>query len=229
MRLNACLSTVFVLGCMLRWQPCAAYDAMTAAAASQERRRLQGSQPGVAAAAHARQAESSAQQRKLGVSATRRRNDKSKPSAPTGKTHKWHARHAHPHASAKPSKGPRPRNTEHAEQQHRRPSRPPHSDTQPKPQAHVPPPAQREAAFDEASPMNSTVITRRACGVVADSDEVKQEVQSRLLPTIGALAQQGRVATVNINVYFSINRVGGALLILMCTARSCHAYTKNPT
>ncbi len=223
MRLNACFSAVFVLGCVLRWQPCSAYDATTAAAASQQRRRLQGSQPSIAAAAHARTAESTEQQRKLGVSATRRRNSRSKPSAPTDRMHKRHGGHAHPHASAKPSPRPMSPHTEHAEQQHRRPSRPPHSHTLPKPHAHVPPPAEREAAFAEASPMNSsTVITKRACGVVADSDEVKQEVQSRLLPTIGALAQQGRIATIYINVYFSINHVGGALLILICIARGCH-------
>ena len=225
MRLNACLSTVFVLGCVLQWQPCSAYDDTTAAAASQQRRRLQGSQPSIAAAAHARAAVSAEQERKLSVSATRRRNNRSKPSAPTRKMHKRHGRHAYPHASAKPSPSPMPPHTEHPEQQHRRPSRPPHSHpphSHAKTHTHVPPPAEREAAFDEASLLNSTVITKRACGVVADSDEVKQEVQSRLLPTIGALAQQGRVATVNINVYFSINRVGGALLILKCIARSCH-------
>ena len=61
--------------------------------------------------------------------------------------------------------------------------------------------------------MNSTVIIKRACGAVVDSDEVKQEVQSRLSPTIGALAQQGRVATVYIDAYFSINHVGGTLLL----------------
>ena len=210
MRLKAGFSTVFILGCVLRWQPCSAHDAVTATPASQQHRRLQGSQPSIAAAAHARMPESAQQLRKLSVSAMRRRNNKSKPQAPARKPSKRHGGHARPHASSKPFNKPASAHTDHAAQQHGRPSRPPHSHTQPKPHVHVPPPAQKQAAFDEASPMNSIVITKRACGAVADSDEVKQEVNSRLLPTIGALAQQGRVATVYVNVYFSINHVGGA-------------------
>ena len=62
--------------------------------------------------------------------------------------------------------------------------------------------------------MSQRAITKRACGVAVQSDAIKAQVQERLSPAIGQLTLEGRVVPVYINVYFSINRVGGACPVL---------------
>lgn len=211
MRRDAYIAVVVMLCCVLRWQPCSAHDGDTGTAALHQHRRLQGSQPSTAQAAHERTAGLAQQLRKLAA-----RRKRSKPGGPQSaggrRPGKPHGGHKHPHASLKPAPRPMPAPRKLSKQQ-KRPSRPTHSQRQPKPHVHVPPPALKLTASVGAASMNSTVIKQRACGAVVDSDDVKQEVQSRLLPTIGQLEQQGRIATVYINVYFSINRVGGAPLV----------------
>ena len=223
MRLDACISAALVLCCVLRGQPCTAYDADTATAALRQLRRLQGSQPSTAQAAHERTAGVAQQLRQLAARATGGKSSKTGASgaphrAASRKPDKPHGAHKHPQAASKPSAWPMSAPRKHAEQQ-TRPSRPPYSQRQPKPDAHVPPPAHRTTASFGTTPTNSTVIIKRACGAIVDSDDVKQEVQNRLLPTIGQIQQLGRVATVYINVYFSINHVGGVLLVASRVSR----------
>jgi hypothetical protein len=53
-------------------------------------------------------------------------------------------------------------------------------------------------------------------------------VQETLAPAIGELALQARVAPVYINVYFSINRVGGARLTFTGMLPCLHTKLSGP-
>ncbi len=205
------IASTVVLCCLLRWQLASA-PATATAAAGHQRKRLQGTQVSAADAAAEHTTGLARQLRELEAGGTdeppirRQSSGARRRVVASTKPAKPHSGHQHP--SPEPSAGPQSATT-HLKLEQKRHSSPPH--------VHSPMPAdswtaRRLTASDDAAPPTnaSFVITKRACGVAVDSDAVKQEVQQTLAPAIGELALQGRVAPVYINVYFSINRVGGA-------------------
>ena len=200
-----------VLCCVLPWQLASAH-LTTTATAQRQHRRLRGTQPSAANVPHEHAEGLGRRLRELAARVAHRKPTRSPSSGarrrPTGH-HKPHSSHGHP--SPKPSAQSKTAPTEH-EVQRKHPSSPPHGLSHSSPTPAEPSTAHRIVASDDAAPLSnmSMVITQRSCGVPDDSAAVKQQIQERLQPTIGTLMLEGRLATTYINVYFAINRIGGA-------------------